>query len=165
MGLHLPWMRRQRVDWLRDEYTRYSNQLGFTRPSIIAHSFGTYVVARSLEVYGIQFDRIVFCGSIVRRDYPWSKVLDRDLARHVLNDYGRIDVWAWIAEWVARDAGQSGLRGFEDHADGRIIQREPRVPRPASGKLSCQDAWQCPRISFSIDRAFSSTSASDIFEN
>jgi hypothetical protein len=124
IGLLLPWARRKRVDWLRDEYSRSCTQLGCSRPSIIAHSFGTYLVARSIEVYELQFDRIIFCGSIVRRDFPWSEVFSRDLVRHVLNDYGRLDVWARIAEWVVQDAGQSGLEGFKDNAGGRVVQRE-----------------------------------------
>jgi len=64
----------------------------------------------------LKFDQLIFCGAIVRRDYPWSQFIDYDLVRRALNDSARLDFWARVVEWVVPDAGQSGLRGFEDSA-------------------------------------------------
>jgi pimeloyl-ACP methyl ester carboxylesterase len=116
--------REKQVDWFRDEYSKKCAEHRCERPSIIAHSFGTYLVARAIQKYMLEFDRVIFCGSIVRRDYPWSQLIDHGLVRRVLNDFGRLDLWARVVEWVVSNAGQSGLRGFEDAADGRVVQRE-----------------------------------------
>ena len=46
--------------------------------SIIAHSFGTYVVTRTLERFAeVSFDRVILCGSIVRQNYPWTEIICR----------------------------------------------------------------------------------------
>ena len=125
-ALQLLWppSRRKKVEWLRDEYTRMCDPNDNPRPSVIAHSFGTYLVARAIAHYGLKFDRIVFCGAIVGRSYPWSTYFSRDCVRAVLNDFGRQDFWAWVVAWVVKDGGQSGYRGFTDTADGRVIQIE-----------------------------------------
>jgi hypothetical protein len=71
----------------------------------------------------IRFERIILCGSIVRRDYPWRQRFERGQVQRVLNDYGRRDIWVRVAETVIEDAGSSGYRGFDDSADPRLIQR------------------------------------------
>jgi pimeloyl-ACP methyl ester carboxylesterase len=46
--------------------------------SVISHSFGTYVVSRLLTDYPeFQWYRIIFCGSVVREDFPLHQVLER----------------------------------------------------------------------------------------
>jgi hypothetical protein len=107
--------REKKIDWFRDEYTRQCARLGCDRPSIIAHSLGSYLVAEALEKYAsIKIDRAILCGSIVRRQFPWKKLFASGQVRAVLNQYGGNDFWARVVEWVVSDAGQSGLRGFDD---------------------------------------------------
>lgn len=117
-----PSERRKKVDWFRDEYTRVCKEHGVKRPSIIAHSFGTYIFAMALEKYDeLEFENVILCGSIVYRDFPWSS-FDRRF-RFVLHDFGRRDWCVWIAEYGVEDAGPSGKYGFNDLANGRVHQR------------------------------------------
>jgi TolB-like protein/Flp pilus assembly protein TadD len=133
--LRLLWgpSRRRQAEWFRD---RYTNIIATTRnrpdathaesaefPHLIAHSFGSYQVARALELFPeVKFARIIFCGSIVRRDYPWRHFLDvTTQVQAVLNDYGRQDVFAAVADYVIADAGASGTHGFETD-DARLVQ-------------------------------------------
>lgn len=122
--LLLPSSRDRRVDEFRDEYDRFV-EAHQAVPSIIAHSFGTLILTRAIEKYSLRFDRIVLCGSIVRRDYSWSSQLNAVPPRvsRVLNDFGGRDVWARMAVWFIKDAGQSGVSPFHDDADGRVVQR------------------------------------------
>jgi hypothetical protein len=123
LQLLLPGSRRRKVLWFRDEYTHCVERHGGARPSVIAHSFGSYVVARALEMFGeVRFDQVILCGSIVRRDYPWSRVVGRQVGR-VLHEFGRQDFWARVVGFVVADAGPSGCRGFLDLAEGRVAQR------------------------------------------
>ena len=123
--LAMPWQRTRHVEWFRKEYERLVTDQG-TIPSIIAHSFGTYIVAKALEKYDeLRFDRIILCGSIVRRDYDWDSLLTSGRVKALLNEYGRRDVWASLASWLIADAGASGARGFQTHCVG-VYQR----PRP-----------------------------------
>ena len=126
LSLLVPAMRARKVEWFLREYTRIvkEEQLGEQAPSIIAHSFGSYIVTRAMERYPeIRFERVILCGSIVRRDYPWRQCFERGQVKRVLNDYGRRDIWVRVAETVIEDAGESGYRGFDDTTDPRLIQR------------------------------------------
>jgi hypothetical protein len=91
-------------------------------PSIIAHSFGTYIVAKAIEKYvEIRFDRVIFCGSIVRRDFDWDTKIKRGQVGAVLNEYGDKDMWVRLAQFIP-DLGPSGAFGF-DHTGSGVYQR------------------------------------------
>ena len=122
----LPFLRQRKVQWFRDEYQRLvgQEQLGQSPPSIIAHSFGTYIVARAMESFhDVRFRRMIFCGSIVNRDYDWDATIGRGQAERVLNEFGRKDIWVRLAEWVLQDGGSSGYQGFDNIANGAVVQR------------------------------------------
>lgn len=110
--LLIPWFRKRQVEWFRREYERLAANVQGP-PSAIAHSFGTYIVASALERYAeIRFDRIILCGSIVRRDYDWGALIESGRVDAVLNDYGGRDFWPKAAESTISDGGASGTRGF-----------------------------------------------------
>lgn len=120
--LLFPKLRRKQIDWFRDEYTRVTQHTQNT-PSVVAHSFGTYIVAGAMELYPqIKFDRIIFCGAIVRKTYEWSDRASNAQFNQLLNDCGKQDFVVRISEWGISDAGPSGYSGFEDLANGRVIQ-------------------------------------------
>jgi len=116
--------REKKVRWFLDQYTQIrANAKGPI--SIVAHSFGSYIVAAAMRKYPqIKFDRILLCGSIVPVDYDWETVVHkRDQAKEVLNQSGKQDIWVRVAEWAVRDAGPSGYRGFTNTAGGRVLQQ------------------------------------------
>jgi hypothetical protein len=118
-----PAARRRQVDWFRDRYTAEMRGRS-SLPSIIAHSFGTYIVAEAMRIYPeVCFNQVILCGSIVRQDFPWSKLIDSGRVQRVLNDCGQRDFWAGIVVWAVDDAGPSGVKGFSDTAGGLVIQR------------------------------------------
>jgi len=121
--LVLPFMRDRKKKWLLEQYTNAIRQHS-NPPSVIAHSFGTYLVARTMQKYDeIRFDRVIFCGSIVEKAYPWTAMLDAGRVTRVLNDYGGKDRWARAAEWFINDSGPSGANGFTDIASGRVLNK------------------------------------------
>jgi hypothetical protein len=110
--LILPWSRARKVDWFLAEYEKLVTEPGIV-PSLIAHSFGTYIVARAMEKYPeIRFDRVIFCGSIVRRNFEWESLIGTGRVGALLNERGGRDVWVKLAEWIIPDAGASGVAGF-----------------------------------------------------
>ena len=117
-----PFQRQKRVRWFLDQYTEITEKRSGSL-SVIAHSFGTYIVAGALEKYSeIRLQDVILCGSIVRRNYPWTERLKTGQVVRVLNDYGRRDLWVRLAEWVIADAGPSGARGFTDLGNGKVSQ-------------------------------------------
>ena len=125
LQLLIPPLRKRQVDWFSGEYERIVRD--FTHPpSMIAHSFGAYIVAAALEKYPeIRFDRVILCGSIVRRDFDWAGKLSTGQVNAVLNESGGKDIWAQHVDWFVADAGSSGRNGFDSQADGLYERHNP----------------------------------------
>lgn len=119
-----PWARSQKVEWFRDEYS-YIKETSRGPVSIIAHSFGSYLVATAMSTYReIEFERIILCGSIVPVRFDWDAlILKRGQANEVLNQYGKRDIWVRAAQWAIADAGPSGYDGFRRTAGGKVQQQ------------------------------------------
>ncbi|TPM30834.1 alpha/beta hydrolase [Mesorhizobium sp. B2-3-4] len=80
--------------------------------SVISHSFGTYIVSRILAEHPeLDFSRIIFCGSVVRNDYPLFQYLDR-FSPPLINEIGTRDYWPAFAESAGWDYGSVGDTGF-----------------------------------------------------
>lgn len=126
LGFLIGRLRNRKIEWLRDEYIRVTTEASCRRPSVIAHSFGTYLVAKLLEKYPeIRFDKIILCGSIVHTEFDWPRVLSCGQVNLVRNDYGRLDIWPQLADRIVSDAGWSGTTGFtKDHP--RLLSKEFR---------------------------------------
>jgi len=83
--------------------------------SIIAHSFGTYIVSKILERNtDIDFHRIIFCGSIVPSTFRWDKYKGR-FETPILNDCGMFDIWPVFAKFATWGYGPSGRFGFKSN--------------------------------------------------
>jgi serine/threonine-protein kinase len=81
-------------------------------PSVVAHSFGTYIVAMSLlRSPLVKFDSVILCGSVVDRSYPWKAVLGKQV-RKARNEIAPGDKWVPLTELLIPNAGASGTRGF-----------------------------------------------------
>src|SRR5258707_6530474 len=80
--------------------------------SVISHSFGTYVVGKVLtDVPDLEWNRIIFCGSVVREDFPLQRVL-RSFRHPLLNEIGTKDYWPALAESAGWGYGSVGSTGF-----------------------------------------------------
>lgn len=83
-----------------------------SKVSVIAHSFGTYVIAQIIrEQFAFTFHRIIFCGSVVRYDFPIEHYTNR-YTSPIMNDVGTADPWPAIAEAVTTGYGSVGTYGF-----------------------------------------------------
>lgn len=89
-----------------------------TKLSVVAHSFGTYIVAKILEQEAdIRFHRLILCGGIIPNEFEWehfSHRLDQNARdrRQVVNDCGMKDIWPVMAQSITWGYGSSGRFGF-----------------------------------------------------
>ena len=121
-----PPARKRKLQWLLDEYTRECDRLKCTSPSLVAHSFGSYLAAGLLKKYSrVSFDRVILCGSIVHPDFPWPGIAANGQVTSVLNQYGGEDFWARVVQWVVKDAGPSGHSGFSQ--PGTVVEQQRNV--------------------------------------
>jgi pimeloyl-ACP methyl ester carboxylesterase len=93
------------------------------RPSVVAHSLGTYIVANCmLKHRDVKFDKIILCGSILPEDFDWSHLLGRDQVDVVRNECGHRDFWSGIVGNFVGGTGKSGKSGFA--FDGASLKQE-----------------------------------------
>jgi pimeloyl-ACP methyl ester carboxylesterase len=80
--------------------------------SVIAHSFGTFVIGWLLQNRPrIQFKHIIICGSILPRTFPFQ-FLDAGRFQSCVNEVGTRDYWPIVAESVTWGYGSTGAFGF-----------------------------------------------------
>jgi hypothetical protein len=95
------------------------------RPDVIAHSFGTWLLAQAIladtGADPIKVGRVVLTGSIVRPDFNWRPLLDDGRVEAVLCHYGGRDIPVRLAQYSIPDSGPSGRYGFNDQ--GSILHK------------------------------------------
>ncbi len=102
---------------IKDTKELYPN----ARVSFLAHSFGSYIVSEILKrEFAFKAHLVVFCGSIVKYDFPFEQISGRFTAP-LVNEVGTKDPLPALAESVTWGYGAAGTFGF----------RTPRV----------QDRW------------------------
>lgn len=123
-GLHKFLWRRANDDMV-DRFYRYYGELfadkklrldGGTvgkRPSVVAHSFGTYILGYCMHKRkDVRFDKVVLCGSILPVDFDWDTLVSRGQVNFVRNEYGTNDFWTrHVGKFVER-TGSSGCEPF-----------------------------------------------------
>lgn len=104
-------------NWLMEVRKLYAGPI-----SIVAHSFGTYVVGRYLtraDDISEKFDCVILCGSILSPEFNWGDLIERAIVGQVLNTVSANDEWVKFLPdggipFLAEDAlfGAAGKSGF-----------------------------------------------------
>ncbi|MDX1723931.1 MAG: hypothetical protein R3355_12610 [Pseudomonas sp.] len=93
---------------------RLKDEEPLARISVIAHSFGTYIVSRVLEEHpDISFEKIVLSGCLIKRNYPWDRNARGMRKSSIINDVGVRDIWPLIASCSTWGYGSTGRVGFK----------------------------------------------------
>lgn len=115
-------------DWIYDIHSTYAES-GNTSISVIAHSFGTYIIGAYLSGFNespipVTFDTIILTGSILTENYDWESCEEIKVGR-VRNEIAQNDQWVkWMPEkttFLGGDKlfGKSGVNGFK--SESRIL--------------------------------------------
>jgi pimeloyl-ACP methyl ester carboxylesterase len=108
-----PRSRQSKVEWLHNELDDLRQKTRCDRLSVIAHSFGTYMIGQMLRKYPQHaLDKLIMVGGILNRDYDWVSKLDDWQVGYAHNEYGTGDVWPRLAARGVGGAGDSGYAGF-----------------------------------------------------
>jgi pimeloyl-ACP methyl ester carboxylesterase len=126
-------------DWLIQVRRQYEGPI-----SVIAHSFGTYVVGRYLtEAADIteKFDAVILCGSILNSTFDWKMLLDDAVVGRILNTVSGRDEWVKFMpdgglRLLAHDKlyGDAGYAGFS--------QEHPRLHQIRSSLLKHNNVFK-----------------------
>ncbi|HWB52494.1 MAG TPA: alpha/beta hydrolase [Stellaceae bacterium] len=141
-----PWIRREKVEWLMDQYVAAVAQYPKAQFSYVGHSNGTYLLARALQDYpAAHFHNVLFAGSVVRRDYRWKRLIDQSRIRHLVNMVATAD---WVVAIFPSgleplrgfDVGGAGFGGFKEAAIAPTIS-EVRYVRGGHGAGIAERHW------------------------
>ena len=133
----IPGQRRKQIEWFREKYNQIRQKHKNIAPSVIAHSFGTFIVTKALQKYpALKLDKLILCGSIVERKFGWSEIFKRKQVTKVRNEYGMKDRAAWMSPIVAWDTGRSGTMGFLSK-ENRLV--DERYEHYSHGSVFCYD--------------------------
>lgn len=130
-----PWVRHWKTGWLMDHYVLMRALYPGAKFSYVGHSNGTYLLARALLHYpAAKFHHVIFAGSVVRCDYPWTALLP-DKSEHRPGQVDKILNYVATEDWVVAifakafqtfealfDIGSAGYDGFDEH------KRDPHHP-------------------------------------
>ncbi|HCL4388601.1 hypothetical protein I5G05_03560 [Pseudomonas aeruginosa] len=106
--------RRGPIERIVREIRNIKREEPLAKISVIAHSFGTYITSKILQDHpDIVFDKIIMCGSIVSRDYPWNRNARGMNKSSIINDVGTRDIWPLVATCTTLGYGSTGRRGFQ----------------------------------------------------
>ncbi|MGF1522202.1 MAG: esterase/lipase family protein [Leptolyngbyaceae cyanobacterium] len=126
----LPFYRRNKVEWLMDQYTENLALYPKAEFHYVGHSNGTYLLAKALQEYpSCRFKHVVFAGSVVRTDYGWSDRFSKHQVEKVLNFVATGD---WVVAFFPKlfqvlrwqDLGSAGHDGFKfkENRSGNFIE-------------------------------------------
>lgn len=142
-------LRRRRVEWLMDQYVRAKALYPKAEFSYMGHSNGTALLAGAMMLCrAIIFDRIVFAGSVVRRDYDWKALKGRGQIGAVMNYVASDDiVVAYFPKFLQRlpgaDLGSAGVDGFKPKkTDNPAYVQQVRYVRGGHGAALRETLWR-----------------------
>jgi hypothetical protein len=108
-----PFFTRTRpISRILNELVEIKNTYPDAHISIVAHSFGTYIISKILmNERFLAVHRVQLCGSIIPSRYQWNKVKPK-ISGSIINDAGTRDYWPLLAKVFSWGYGPSGLFGF-----------------------------------------------------
>lgn len=109
-----PFGRKKVVGYVQDQLRQIRTDFPQAAISLIAHSFGTYIVSRILSSSsGYRLNKIIFCGSIVDAKFGWGRIQELPDRSKFVNEVGFRDVWPVLARSSSWGYGTSGAFGFK----------------------------------------------------
>jgi len=111
------WTRRKPIErvyeQIRVALQKYRRSHPDAKLSIIAHSFGTYIIGEILKRgFDLQIDRLLLCGSVLPQGFLWHQYQGRFADDKVVNECGKADIWPVLAQSASWGYGASGTHGF-----------------------------------------------------
>lgn len=111
--------------------------------SVIAHSFGTLVVADAITRYDdIFLDKLIVVASVINENYDWSAIVQQGRIMAVLNECAGRDLIPILAKAYVPNAGSSGTTFFSN--DGHFVINNMNRAATHSSLLTgerCRQRW------------------------
>jgi pimeloyl-ACP methyl ester carboxylesterase len=108
-----PFFRRDPIAHLKTQLGLVARAHKGARISVVAHSFGTYAIARILdEDTALHIHRLVLCGSIIPPRFEWHRIAGK-VDEQIINECATRDILPVLATTSSWGYGDSGTYGFD----------------------------------------------------
>lgn len=122
----LPWSREK----ILNHYSQFIHRLFDLHPNcelnFIGHSFGTYLLMRSLENINITYrpnvNNIILCGSVLKSNHDLGLVINKFEPTKIINECAYNDIALLICNVTCTGLGNAGRIGFNGYYD-RVVNR------------------------------------------
>jgi hypothetical protein len=95
--------------------------------SIVAHSFGTHIVARALQSMKPgelpEIPVVILAGSVLKSNFDWTRLLNSGKLKRVINDCGIDDNILLLSQMCVLLTGMAGRVGFYGFSDEQVMNR------------------------------------------
>lgn len=98
------------IDRVKKKMSNAIAKTHHSKVSVIAHSFGSFILGRILEDDdNVKFENVILCGGIFNKDFNWERFLGR--IGLIVNDCGVHDPWPVLAVSTGGGFGSTGRFG------------------------------------------------------
>jgi hypothetical protein len=112
-------LRRGPVHSFESSYFVYRAKFPGATVHFMGHSYGTYVLGKSLQqISSMRFERVCLMATVLPRKFNWMRLLENGQIGFVRNDCANLDIpvgilCASLRGLGVRDVGTAGTEGFE----------------------------------------------------
>jgi CheY-like chemotaxis protein len=114
--LLIPFFRSKVIKTFKDRVINLIDEHPNARITFIAHSFGTYILAKCLEKIPLdvefKIDAIILAGCVLKEKYNWNPTIKRYNADNIINECGYNDNILLLSRYFCIDMGKAGRSGF-----------------------------------------------------
>lgn len=112
----IPPLRKKAVDNLYKQLVEWLSEHDAKKFYLVAHSFGTYILAEAIERIikdnrSINIECVILCGSVLKSSYDWNRVRGSRNFK-IINECGTNDFILWLSNVFALGLGMAGKTGF-----------------------------------------------------
>lgn len=141
IGVCLPWTLHRVAKIVMEKHERLLEYCD--APCATAHSFGTLALGKTLQWNpSFKLNRVILTNGILRRDFDWDTLAQKQQVRQVLNEGCTKDIWPKIAPFIVwGGAGGSGAHGFTVGENVRNVIHAETGHSSLLTTLHCRVTW------------------------
>jgi len=124
LAFMIPMLRWWVTRRFKRDLVRVVNQRQWRAVDIVAHSFGTHLVAWSLLALrdSLRVDTVIFAGSVLKSTFDWREIVGT-AARRVINECGAHDSILVLNQLFVLFTGMAGRVGFSGMTGPELVNR------------------------------------------
>ncbi|WP_054551930.1 response regulator [Pseudoalteromonas lipolytica] len=127
LSFMIPPLRWIEINRFKQELEFLSDKFPGAEVTLVGHSFGTYLIAKSLDKINQaktpKFSKVILCGSVIKGSFDWESIIKKHDIKYILNDCSLNDFPLVLSQALAIGLGMAGRSGFKRKYGGIIVDR------------------------------------------